>query len=308
MLHPMVWLACRATRRAKAAGETRTIDERRAAEAEASRRRLAPPGDIRITDRTIPIGGVDVGVRIYRPPVAGELPAHLFLHGGSFWSGTLDTSDELCRFYARQAGCVVVSVDYRRAPEHQWPTAAEDGYAALLWVYARAAKLEIDPKRLSVGGVSVGGNLAAVIALMARDRGGPDLVFQLLEIPVLDLTLSCPSISTYGTGYLLTKADLVEGYDLYLPDEAKRVHPYASPLHAEDLTGLPPAFVLTCEYDPLRDEGERYAERLRAAGGRAELLMARGHTHASTYGNSLRSTRRCQQATAGALAAAYARG
>lgn len=311
MMHPMVWLACRAVARSKANGDPRSIDERRAAEAAAARGRLGPADDLEIADRTIPVGGEDVVVRIYTPrrgpsPAARGLAAHLFLHGGAFWGGTLDTSDALCRFYARRAGCVVVSVGYRRAPEHRWPTAAEDGYAALLWLYARARELDVDPKRLSVGGVSVGGNLAAVVAMMARDRGGPDLVFQLLEIPVLDLTLSCPSVDTYATGYLLTKADLVEGYDMYVPDRTKRRHPYASPLHADDLTGLPPAFVLTCEFDPVRDEGERYAERLRDAGGRAELVTARGHTHSSTYGNNLRSTRRYQRATADALAAAHA--
>jgi acetyl esterase len=202
-----------------------------------------------------------------------------------------------------KAGCVVVSVEYRLAPESPYPGPVEDSYAALTWTADNADRLGIDPARIGVGGVSAGGGLAAATALMARDRGGPQLKFQLLEIPVTDTTLSQPSVEEFATGYGLTRAELSEGYGFYLPDDTQAHEPYASPLLADDLSGLPSAFVLTCECDPLRDEGEAYAARLRAAGVDATLYRAAGHIHGSTYMTRfLPSARAALAATTAALA------
>ena len=213
--------------------------------------------------------------------------------------------DPICLRYAGGADCQVISVDYRLAPEHPFPTGAEDGYAALLWVAAHAEELEVQLDRLSVGGISAGGGLAAALTLMTRDRGGPRLCFLAVDIPALDATMSQPSVQEFGEGYVLTRESLVEAYGFYLPDPALARHPYASPLLAEDLSGLPPAFVLTCECDPLRDEGEAYARRLREAGVPVTTYRAAGHVHSSTYlTRLLPSARRAVAATTDALRAA----
>ena len=168
---------------------------------------LSEPGpDVaQIDDRVIPVDGGEITVRVYTPDGDGPFPAHVYFHGGGFWLGDLDFSDGTCRELCDGAKCVVVSVDYRLAPEHTYPTAPEDSYAALLWTVAHADELGIDTTRVSVGGASAGGNLAAVVALMARDRSGPPLVAQVLEIPVTDLTMSQPSVVENGEGYLLTR-------------------------------------------------------------------------------------------------------
>jgi acetyl esterase len=229
---------------------------------------LAPeaPEMASIVDTTVPVNGGEIPVRIFTPPGDTPLPLHVYLHGGGFWLGTIDQFEATCRATAAGAGCIVVSVGYRLAPEHAFPTAAEDCYAAVAWVVDHADDLGGDAARLSIGGASAGGNLAAVVSLMARDRGGPPLVVQVLDIPVTDLTMSQPSIDENGEGYLLTKKAMTDYAGYYVPDPAQRRHPYASPLFADDLSGLPPAVVLTMEHDPLRDEGEAYADRLRAAG------------------------------------------
>src|SRR5207253_308870 len=192
-------------------------------------------------DHRVKVEGGDITVRVYTPHGAAPFPAHLYIHGGGFWMGAVEQFDSGCRHTAEGAGCVVASVDYRLAPEHAFPTAPEDCYAALLWLVAHAAELGVDTTRISVGGGSAGGNLAAVVALMARDRGGPPLVFQVLEIPVTDMTMSHPSVDENGEGYILTKDAMVQcvGYYLRTPADAK--NPYASPLFADDLSGLPPA-------------------------------------------------------------------
>ena len=231
-------------------------------------------------DHKVPVDGGEITVRVYTPDATPPLPCHLYIHGGGWWLGTLEHSDSNCRAIANDAECVVVSVDYRLAPESKFPTAAEDCYAALEWVVDHAYELGIDPARVSVGGGSAGGNLSAVVALMARDRGGPALVLQVLEIPVTDCTMGQPSITT-NDGYLLTRAGMEQYRDYYVPDPKDWTNPYASPLHAPDLSGLPPALVMTMEFDPLRDEGEAYAARLADAGVEVDAMCWEGQFHGS---------------------------
>ena len=239
-----------------------------------------------IVDHRIAVGGDgiepgEITVRVYTPDGAGPFPGHLYLHGGGFWLGEPAQFDSNCKAIAAGAGCVVASVDYRLAPEHRFPVAPEDCYTALQWFVAHADDLGVDPRRVSVGGGSAGGNLSAVVALMARDRSGPSLVFQVLEIPVTDLTGSHPSIEENGEGYLLTKAGMQQCVDYYLAEPGDAKHPYASPLFASDLSGLPPALVMTAEFDPLRDEGEAYGARLQEAGVPTVVRRWDGQFHGS---------------------------
>ena len=229
---------------------------------------LTAPGPPMATEQThtIAVGQGEIRVRVYRPRADAVLPGYLSIHGGGFWLGNIDLYDHSCRALAASVDCVVVAVGYRLAPEHRFPTAAEDCYAALCWMVANAADLGIDTDRLAVGGGSAGGNLAAVVALMARDRHGPSLRAQVLDIPVTDLTMQSPSIESNGIGYGLTKSSMEDCRAYYAPDPADWSNPYASPLLASSHARLPPACVTTCEYDPLRDEGEQYAMALVAAG------------------------------------------
>jgi acetyl esterase len=263
-----------------------TVAEQRAnahAMMEMSFSALAEPGpDVAEQfDRQVPVDGGEIAVRVYRPEGEGPFPCHLYIHGGGFWLGNLDMSDDFCRSVAVGASCVVVSVDYRLAPEAKFPVPAEDCYAALLWVVEHAEELGIDAARISVGGGSAGGNLSAVTALMARDRKGPPLVLQVLEIPVTDLTMSQPSVTENGAGFMLTKEAMAAYRDHYLADPADATNPYASPLLADDLSGLPPAVVMTAEFDPLRDEGEAYAKRLEEAGVPVTARRWEGQFHGS---------------------------
>jgi acetyl esterase len=246
-----------------------------------------------------------VPVRIHTPDGPAPMPAHVLMHAGAFCYGAPQELDPLAAEYARAAGCVVLVPDYALAPEHPYPAALEDCYAVLRWTVAEAGSLGIDATRISVGGISAGGALAAALTLLARDRGGPAPIFQLLEVPVTDLTLSCASIRRYGRGYLLTAGELAECDARYVPDPQRRLEPYASPLLAADLAGLPPAMVITAQFDPLRDEGEAYARRLRAAGVPTELLRGRCHVHSSIH-SGMRSARRIRRQAAAALARAYA--
>ncbi len=252
----------------------------------------------------------DITVRIYTPRGDGPFPGHLYLHGGGFWIGRPEHFDAGCRTTADGAGCVVVSVDYRLAPESKFPTAPEDCYAALVWFADHAAELGVDPARISVGGGSAGGNLTAVIALMARDRGGPPLVFQALEIPVTDLTMSQRSIVENGEGYLLTTESIAQCVGYYLADPSDATHPYASPLLADDLSGLPPAIVMTMEFDPLRDEGEAYGRRLREAGVPTTMRRWEGQFHGSSTMSKLMpaEAKEYQDMVNAALRAAYGGG
>ena len=226
------------------------------------------PEVARVVEYSVTVTDGVVDVRVYTPFGEGPWPGHLYFHGGAWALGNMRNHyfDAKCRFRCVRAGCVVVSVDYRLAPEHKAPTAAEDCYAALCFVAHNADALGIDASMISIGGDSAGGNLAAVVALMARDRNGPVVTFQLLEVPAVDLTMSHPSIAEFGDGYYLSKAMMQSAADYYLVDPSQASHPYVSPLFASDLSGLPSAYIMTAEFDPLRDEGEAYAAAERGRG------------------------------------------
>jgi len=234
----------------------------------------------RTVDHTIPGPGGALPVRIHWPAGSGPFPALVFFHGGGWVLGDLDSHDVTCRSLTNQASCVTVSVDYRLAPEHKFPAAVEDAYAATCWVSDHAAELSVDPSRLAAGGASAGGNLATVVSLMARERGGPALVFQLLIYPVTDAALDTPSArAVISDAYPLTRADMEWFWEHYLRGEADRRDPRASPALAPTLAGLPPALVVTAEIDPLCDEGERYAQALTRAGVATACTRYDGVTH-----------------------------
>jgi acetyl esterase len=217
-------------------------------------------------DRKIPGPAGDIPVRIYTPAGSGPFGALVYFHGGGWVIGNIETHDVTCRELTHVTPCVTVSVDYRLAPEHKFPAGPEDCYAATKWVADNARSVNVDPNRIAVGGDSAGGNLAAAIALMARDRGGPKLAYQLLIYPAIDAADETPSHREFTKdGYILSRADMEWFWGYYLADK-HRTNPYACPSRAKSLAGLPPAFVLTAEFDPLRDEGEAYAQALRKAG------------------------------------------
>jgi acetyl esterase/lipase len=241
------------------------------------------PGDgFVISERRIPgpSGAPPVPVRIYQPPGGAIRPALLYFHGGAFVLGQFDLFDAVCGGFAVGADVVVASVDYRLAPEHPFPAPVEDCYAALEWTVAHAEELAIDPAVVAVGGLSAGGGLAAAVALMARDRVGPPIAFQLLINPVLDDRLETVSARELTDTPLWTSHDVAVMWDLYLGPERRHVSPYAAPARATDLSDLPPAYVLTSEFDPLRDEGISYAARLLQAGVPVELHSFAGTFHA----------------------------
>jgi acetyl esterase/lipase len=232
---------------------------------------------VRIENRTVPGPDQPIAVRVYKPSLSDHLPAVMFFHGGGFVLCDLDSHDRECRSLANQSGCAVIAVDYRRAPEHRYPAAAEDAYAATRYVAEHASELGIDASRMAVCGDSAGGNLAAVVSLMARDRGGPSLRYQLLVYPLTDFTDDSPSLREYNGVFLST--EMMDWFaDSYVPP-ADRRQPYASPLLASDLRGLPPAYVITAECDMVRDQGEAYARALQAAGVAVESRRYEGMIH-----------------------------
>ncbi len=194
------------------------------------------------------------------------------------------THGKVCRYLANKVGCIVVSVDYRKAPKYKFPIPVEDAYAALQWTVNHAAQLNGYPTRVAVGGDSAGGNISAAVCLMAKERGGPKIIFQLLVYPATDLSsLDTESYRKYGTGHGLTKADVEMFRDKYLRTTEDRSNPYASPLLAKDLSKLPPALIITGEYDVVRDEGEDYAKRLQQAGVQARSLRCPEIGHGAAY-------------------------
>lgn len=232
-----------------------------------------------VANQVISGPGGEIPIRIYIPDGDGPFPLLVFFHGGGWVVCNLDTHDNVCRSLANGASCIVVSVDYRLAPEYKFPAALEDCYAATQWVAENAARLNGDASRIAVGGDSAGGNLTAVVALMARDRGGPPLVFQLLIYPVTDATGSSPSMTENAQGYGLTRDDMIWFTNHYLNNKDEQKNPLVSPLHAPDLIGLPPALIITAEYDPLRDEGELYGQRLKDAGVPVSMTRYDGMIH-----------------------------
>lgn len=229
----------------------------------------APQG-IGVTETSFPGPAGPIAARLYVPEGsrAGPWPLLIYYHGGGYIRGDLDTHDSLCRVLAHETPCAVLSVDYRLAPEHRFPAAVDDALAVLRAVAADTARLGIDARRIAVGGDSAGGNIAAAVTLAARDEGGPEIRYQLLIYPVTDLTSATESKRLFSKGYLLNSMPFYIAS--YLGPDGDGTHPLASPLLAPDLTRLPPALVLTAGFDPLRDEGDAFAERLAAAGVEVE--------------------------------------
>jgi acetyl esterase len=242
---------------------------------------MAAPAEIAgVREQTVDGPGGPLRIRIYAPRGTGPFPLLVFFHGSGFVLCSLDTHDGMCRNLCAGAGCVVASVDYRLAPEHKFPAGIDDCLHAARWAAAHAAQLGANTMRIAVAGDSAGANMAAVTALRVRDEGGPPLCGQLLLYPVTNYhTPGTPSYEENAEGYGLTRDTMKWFWAHYLNDESQSAHPYASPLRAPDLSGLPPALVITAEYDPLRDEGEFYAERLRAAGIPTALTRYRGVNH-----------------------------
>ncbi|MGQ4647369.1 alpha/beta hydrolase fold domain-containing protein [Lyngbya aestuarii] len=233
----------------------------------------------RVEDSTIPGSIEQIPIRIYTPGGSSPFPVLVYFHGGGWLWGDLNSADAICRSLANQASCLVVSVDYHLAPEYKFPVAAEDAYAATQWVVNHANMINGNPQRVAVGGDSAGGNLAAVVALMARERGNPPLVHQLLIYPVTAYAFNTPSYQECAEGYGLTKDEMLWYWNHYLPNEADGSNPYASPLLSKNLSNLPAAQIITAEFDVLRDEGEAYAERLLAAGVKVRKKRYAGMIH-----------------------------
>jgi acetyl esterase len=234
-----------------------------------------------IEDRTIPGSGGDIPIRIYKP-AGEELPIVVYFHGGGWVLGNIDTHDGYCRSLANASDAIVVSVDYRLAPEHKYPAAAEDAYEATRWVNENAVAIGGRTGPLAVAGDSAGGNLAAVVPLMARDRGEPMVGCQVLIYPITDCNVDTASYQDFANDHLLTRDAMIWFWDHYCELETDRDHAYLSPLRAESLQGLPKTLVITAGYDPLRDEGEAYAEKLREAGVAVTLTRYEGMIHGFT--------------------------
>jgi acetyl esterase len=254
-----------------------------AARALREQQKLPPGPDTFVRDHAIPgPSGGTLAVREYRPHGAqAVLGALVYFHGGGFVLGSIESHDAVCRQIAVDAGCAVFSVEYRLAPEHKFPGAVDDAYAATCWVRESATSLGVDAARIAVGGDSAGGALATAVAILAKQNGGPSLVFQLLLYPVTDLrTLDTPSHLENAKGYFLTRSAMFWFRDHYLASIEDRENPLVSPLACTDLRGLPPALVITAEYDPLRDEAESYARALSEAGVPCKLTRYDGAVHA----------------------------
>jgi len=274
----------------------------------AGRKALSPdPMPIAETrDVAIPGPGGPIAARVYRSAKNGTLPVLVFFHGGGWVVGNIDSHEAMCRHLANRAECAVLSVDYRMGPEHKFPAAVEDCFAATAWTADNAAALGIDSRRLAVGGDSAGGNLAAVVSLLARDKGAPRISCQVLIYPATDAAMRHDSVARYAEGYVLTRATMRWFYEQYLrtPDDAADWR--VSPLLAPDLSHLPPAYVLTAGYDPLCDEGDAYAARLAAAGVPVTHRRFPGQVHGFvTNGRVIRAAETALDEVAAAVKAAW---
>lgn len=257
------------------------LSVREAREEFAKQAGFMPPGEAvaKVEDLSVPGPDGNIPTRIYTPEGGGPFPICMYFHGGGWVIGDLDSQDADCRAIANAAGCVVFSVNYRHAPEHKFPAAAEDAYSATKWAAENAGRVKVDAARLAVAGMSAGGNLAAVVTLMARDRGLPRIKYQVLIVPATNYAFDTKSYQENGEDYLLTREGMRWFWAHYLRTPADGENPYASPLRAANLSGLPPALVMTAEYDPLRDEGHAYAERLREAGVAVSYRCYEGMLH-----------------------------
>jgi acetyl esterase len=264
-----------------------TVDEVRAMITGSSQVLGGPPIEVgSVTDRSIPVAGGVMPWRIYTPPAGTGVafPVIVGFHGGGFVAGNLDTYDGTARFLCRHANAIVVAAGYRLAPEHLFPTAVDDAYAAVMWAAQHAGELNGDPTRIAVAGDSAGGNLATVVCLLAKARGGPRIAFQALFYPVTDMTLTkTPSRAQFGGGeYFLSNRDMEWFRQLYLANADQARDPRVSPMLATDVSGLPPALIIAAGCDVLLDEGKAYADRLTAAGVPVEYKCYEGTIHAFT--------------------------
>ena len=241
-------------------------DARRALEATLQKVKVELEPVAKIADKLIPSSDIKIPVRIYTPRGSGPFPVFVFFHGGGWVLGGIEMSDAFCRKVTNAVGCLVVSVDYRLAPENKFPIAVEDSYAATNWVFNNANTINANPEYIAVGGPSAGGNLAGAVSIMARDLGTPPLVYQVLLYPVTNYAFNTASYQKNDQGYFLEKEEMIWFWKLYLRSEADGDNAYASILRASNLRGLPPALIITAEYDPLLDEGAAYADRLQKAG------------------------------------------
>lgn len=312
-LHPQVEaLIAQMAAQGAPAPESMTVAQNRAMLAELAGLSGEPEDVARTEDTTAPGPGGDIPIRVYVPAGEGPrgesaLPTLVYYHGGGWVVGDIESHDGLCRALANRSGCVVASVDYRLAPEHRFPAAVDDAYAATVWAAEKIGDFGGDGTRLAVGGDSAGANLAAVVAQQAKSRGGPRISYQLLVYPATDRHDDSPSMHENVAGPLLSRAWIEWFLGCYLnsPDEGQDVR--VSPGRAEDLSGLPPALVVTAEYDPLRDQGAAYAGRLREAGVEAEYLPCPGMIHGFfQMGGVLDTARETVDHAAGALRRALA--
>ncbi len=240
-----------------------------------------PPADLAtVEDRMIPGPAGELAVRVYTPKGDAPFPVVVFFHGGGFTIGSIETHDIVCQQLASGADAIVVSVEYRLAPEHPFPAAFDDAVAATQWIHDNARTLGGDPERLAVAGDSAGGNLAAGVSHHARDAGGPPIRFQLLIYPTVDARLGHPSMKENAEALFLGEDTMSWFFDHYTPAREDRADPRVSPLLRREFADLPPALIITAEYDPLRDEGEEYGEKLRSAGVPVTVTRYDGMTHA----------------------------
>ena len=309
-LHPEVQVAVR-LERLIGASRTLPVAEKRAGRRRDARVFAGPPIEVeRTEDLEIPTAEGSVPARLYVPHgISRPAPLVVYYHGGGHVIGDLDTHDQPCRFFAREVPALVLAVDYRLGPEHRFPAAVDDALAGFRWACEEAARLGADPGRIAVAGDSAGANLAAVVCQLARDEGGPRPAFQALIYPVIDYSSKRRSYELFGQGFFLTREEMDWYRDNYLASPQDRTDPRASPILAADLAGLPPAFVVTAGFDPLRDEGEGYAARLREAGVEATLRREPDLVHGfiSAVGLGGRS-REAGLGIAAALRAALAQG
>jgi acetyl esterase len=240
-----------------------------------------PPQNLTVTEQTLELSTAEIPIRIYRPESSADepQPALIYFHGGGWCIGDLDSHDHVCRWLASHSNCVILSVDYRMGPEYKFPAAVDDAFGVTYWVASNSRELGIDADRIGVGGDSAGGNLSAVVTLLAREQGAPNLACQLLIYPATDMLMRFPSHATCGDGYRLTRTSIAWFISGYLRDGEDMYDMRASPLMADSHADLPPAFVMTAAFDPLKDEGEAYAEKLKESGVKVKYSCYQGMVH-----------------------------